>query len=150
MNNDNPITYTTRRGVSIDDIYEYLHDSNQLPTQHDPKHYTAPACLAWYRSNTHPTTYRLTLSIYPTNQPTVHINHTVSYPADTINIPEALHDIIHLVADHLNATGYGYYAQVTDPALREELYPVHRAGVEAKYIYTDTLGQIDITNPIRY
>lgn len=135
------IEYTVSSPNELVTLYEHLHETNQLPRRLDSKHYSAPSRLAWYRYHpdikSHPqkVEYRLTLSIYPTNQPATHISETTEGACTPS--PEALHRMIQNVAHRLNETGLCHFVQVTNPSLREELYPVHRASFEAKYIYAD-------------
>lgn len=135
------IDYTAGSPLELVTLYEHLYETGQLPTRLDSKHYSAPSRLAWYKYHpdikNHPqkVEYRLTLSIYPTNQPATHISETTEGACTPS--PEALHRMIQNVAHRLNETGLCHFVQVTNPSLREELYPVHRASFEAKYIYAD-------------
>lgn len=144
------ITYTVSSPNELVTLYEHLHETNQLPSRLDSKHYSAPARLAWYRHNTNPqnpnhhkVAHRLTLSIYPTNQPATHITYQTEATNPT---PQALHNMIRSVAHLLNETGWGHYELITNPAVREELYPIHRASTEAKYIYANTTTHPEISD----
>lgn len=148
------IDYTVGSPLELVTLYEHLHETGQLPARLDSKHYSAPSRLAWYKyhpdikNNPQKVEYRLTLSIYPTNQPATHISETTEGACTPT--PEALHRMIRIVASLLNETGWGHYVELTDPAVREELYPVHRASFEAKHIYADARTHPEITNPTHH